>query len=259
MLIVETVIEFLHNLEVGQSEIRSGFKGIDDLSSESSTACTSGWVRTSSPELGESLEFSSEYREVGGNVGDNWRGVNSSNVVNSGEAQDFSIGREAGEGVRVQRSNQGCDWRDSAEDCQGVRCLLEERGKEIDNGSGISRIDAADDGGWVSETVSSVETVEELLENSLVGINSLKKRVTRKGLNDGLSESSTTCTSGWVRTSSPELGEALEFSGEYREVGGNVGDNCRGVNSSNIVNSGEAQDFSIGREAGKSVRVQRGN
>ena len=41
LLIVETVVELLHNLEVGEREICSGLKGIDDLSSEGSTACTS--------------------------------------------------------------------------------------------------------------------------------------------------------------------------------------------------------------------------
>jgi hypothetical protein len=108
-------------------------------------------------------------RDVGGNS----RDVDACNIVNSGEAQDFLVSGEASESVRVQRGNQCGNGRNSTENGQLVRSLLEESWEEIDDSGSISGVNAADNGGGISETFSSVETIEELLEGSLVRISCL--------------------------------------------------------------------------------------
>ena len=107
---------------------------------------------------------------MGRNVGSDSRNIDSRDIEDSGEAQDFSVGGEASQSVRVQRSNQCGNWRGSTEDCQRARSLLEESWEEIDDGGGISRINAVDNGGGISETLSGVETVKNLLKNSLVSL-----------------------------------------------------------------------------------------
>jgi len=94
------------------------------------------------------------------NVGSDSSNIDSRDIEDSGEAQDFSIGGKASQSVRVQRGNQCRNGRGSTEDSQRAGGLLEESWEEIDDSGGISRINAVDNGGGVSKSFSSVETIE---------------------------------------------------------------------------------------------------
>jgi hypothetical protein len=104
--------------------------------------------------------------------------LNICNIVDSSEAVDFCVTDKASNRVGVKLSTQSLSGGDGTSNGEDAGSLFEELWEESNKESGISGINAVNDGSGIGKSIGSIEAVEDLLEFILISIvsSSLKIR-----------------------------------------------------------------------------------
>lgn len=196
---------------------------------------------------------------MGGSPTDGSLLVDTRDIENGGEFQTFSVTLEAGSDSGVQGLNESFSRGEGRSDGKDGGGLLQESGNETDDVGSGGGVNTGDDGGGISQVVLFVETVEDLLEDSSVGIvggGEEGEELRNELVNDLVSKTSDVLTQLVVLGRLELLVNLSEFVGESREMGGGESGDLSNGDTGDVVISQEGNEFGVTNKASSNLGVQ---